>query len=155
MTTGDQKFTIKVRKINKTLTIILIASIIASSAILIYIIVTPKPREKFTEFYILDSNGISSDYPTDLTVGEEGTVIISIVNHEYENFTYRLEIYFNGSLIQEEHIFLIENEKWESLFMFSAKKKGENQKLEFLIYKEQQIEAYRKLHLWVSVLAQN
>ena len=32
-----------------------------------------------------------------------------------------------------------------------AIEKGKNQKLEFLLYKDQQIEAYRKLHLWISV----
>ena len=113
--------------------------------------VTPKPGERFTEFYILGSNGIASDYPTDLKVGEEGKVIIGIVNHEYENVTYRLEVKFNGSLIYEEYAVFIENEKYESLFTFTATKKGENQKLAFLLYKDQQIETYRTLHLWVKV----
>lgn len=147
----DQKFTVKVRTIDKILSIILVGSIIVSSAILIYIIVTPKPSEKFTEFYLFGPNGTASDYPTNLNVGEEGKLIIEIVNHEYENITYRLEVNFNGSLIYEEQIFLIENEKWELPFTFKATEKGENQKLEFLLYKYQQLEAYRTLHLWIIV----
>ena len=111
----------------------------------------PKPYERFTDFYLLGPNGIASNYPTDLKIGEEGKGIIGIVNHEYKNATYRLEINFNGSLIHEEHVFLIENEKWEILFTFQATEKGENQKLEFLLYKDQQIEAYRTLHLWINV----
>lgn len=137
---------------DKGLSIVLIASIIASSATLVYVVVTPKTGERFTEFYLLGSSGTAFDYPTDLNVGEEGKVIISIVNHEYENVTYRLEVNFDGSLIHEENVFLIENEKWESPFTFKATMKGENQKLEFLIYKDQQRDAYRTLHLWIRVI---
>ena len=137
--------------LDKVLSLVLIASIIGSSATLVYVVVTPKIGERFTEFYLLGSNGIASDYPIDLKVGEEGKMIIGIVNHECENITYRLEVSFNGSLIYNENVFLIENEKWESHFTFKAKNKGENQKLEFLLYKDQQIESYRKLHLWTSV----
>lgn len=136
---------------DKGLSIILIASIIGSSATFVYIAVTPKIGERFTEFYLLGPNGIAFDYPTNMTVGEEGKVIIGIVNHEYENFTYRLEAIFNGSLIHEEQIFLIENEKLEIQFTFKAMSKGLNHKLEFLLYKNQQREAYRRLYLWISI----
>jgi len=145
-----QKFTVKAHPY-ASISIILVVSIIASSAILIYLIVTPKPSEKFTEFYLLDPNGTASDYPTDLKFGEEGKLIIGIVNHEYENVTYRLVVNFNGSLIHEEEVFLIENEKLEIPFIFKTTEKGENQKLEFLLYKDQHRETYRTLHLWVSV----
>jgi len=138
--------------LNKGLSVILVISIIASSATVVYVVVKPKTSERFTEFYILGPNGTASDYPSDLKIGEEGKLIIGIVNHEYENVTYRLEVNFSGSLIHEEPIFLIENEKWESHFTFKVTKKGEDQKLEFLIYKDQQIEAYRILLLWISVI---
>lgn len=137
--------------IDKILTFILVSSIIASSAILIYILVTPKPGERFTEFYILDPDGKASNYPTNIKFGEEGKVIIGIINQEYENITYRLEVIFNGYLIYEDQVFLIENKKWESPFTFQATKKKEIQKLEFLLYRDQQKEAYRKLHIWVTV----
>lgn len=145
------KFNLGQSILDKGLSIILIASIIGSSATLIYIVVTPKTGERFTEFYILGPNGTASDYPTDLNVGEEGKVIIDIVNHEYDNVTYRLEIIFNRSLIHEELLFLIENEKYERPFTFISTNKGENQKLEFLLYKDQKIEPYRILHLWITV----
>lgn len=138
--------------LDKGLSIILIASIIGSSATLVYVLVTPKIGERFTEFYILGPNGTVSEYPTDLKVGEEGKVIISIVNKEYKNITYRLEVNFNGSLIYEENVFLTEDEKWERPYTFKSTEKGENQKLEFILYKDKQIEAYRTLHLWISII---
>jgi len=137
--------------LDKALLIILIASIIVSCTTLVYVVVKPKTGERFTEFYLLGSNGTGSDYPTDLDVGDEEKVITVIVNHEYENITYRLVVRFNGSLIHEERVFLIENETWESHFTFKATQKGGNQKLEFLLYKGQQREAYRTLYLWIRV----
>jgi len=137
---------------DKCLSIFLIASIIGSSATLVYVVVTPRTGERFTEFYLLGPNGMASDYPKDLEIGEEGEVIIGIMNNEYENVTYLLEVFFNGSIIYEERVFLIESEKWERPFIFKAIEKCENQKLEFLLYKDQQIEAYRTLYLMINIL---
>lgn len=148
---GLLKFNLSSSVLDKWLSIILITSIIGSSATLVYFVVTPKTGESFTEFYLLGPNGTASNYPTDLKIGEEGEAIIGIVNQEFVNATYRLEVNFNGSQIHEEYIFLIENEKWESPFTFKATNKGVNQKLEFLLYKDQQIEVYRTLHIWINV----
>ena len=64
----------------------------------VYVIVTPKEGEKFTEFYVLGSGGKAEDYPTNLKVGED-------------------------------------------------------QKLEFLLFKDglEETEPYRSLHLWLDV----
>jgi len=137
--------------LDKGLSIVLIASIIFSSATLVYVVVKPKTDERFTDFYILGPNGKASDYPINLAVGEEGKVIIGIINQEYENVTYLLEVNFNGSSIYKEYVFLIENEKLEIPFTFKAIEKGEYQKLKFIIYKNQQREAYRTLHLWINI----
>ncbi len=145
------KFNLGQSVVDKGLSIILIVSIIGSFATLIYVVGIPRTGEKFTEFYLLDLNGKASDYPIDLKVGEEGELIIAIVNHEYKNVTYRLEVNFNASLLYEEQVFLIENEKWEAPFTFKAIEKGQNQRLEVQLYKEKQIEPYRILHLWISV----
>ena len=137
--------------LDKGLSIVLIASIIGSSATLAYVVVKPKTGERFTEFYLLGPNGIASDYPTDLKVEEEGKLIIGIINREYENVNYRLEVNFNGSLIYKENVFLIENEKLEIPFTFKATNKGENLKLEFILFKNKEKEIYRILHLWVDI----
>jgi uncharacterized membrane protein len=43
------------------------------------------------------------------------------------------------------------NETWESPFKFKALKKGEDQKLDFLLYKVGEEGIYRSLHLWMDV----
>ena len=149
-------------KIDKMLSVILIISIVLAISMTVYVIATPKEGEKFTEFYILGPNGTASDYPTNLKVGEEGEVIIGVVNHEYANVSYWLEVKLNGEVISGKSIELMHNETWESPFTFRAKKKGKDQKLEFLLYKnpfnksvygkgENREEVYRSLHLWVDV----
>ncbi len=147
----NPKFNLGQSKQDKILNMILIGVIIGSFATLTYVVMTPRIGERFTEFYILDPNGTTSNYPTELKVEDEEKVIVCIVNHEDENVTYRLEVNLNGSLIHEEYIFLNENEKWSGSVIFKASKIGEKQKLELIIYMEQQIVAYRKLSLWVNV----
>ena len=148
-------------KMDKILTAILIISIVLALSVTVYVIITPKEGEKFTEFYVLGPGGMAEDYPTNLTVGEEGEVIIGVVNHEYAAVTYQLELKLNGGVIDQKSIVLTHNETWEGPFVFKPTRKGEDQKLEFLLYKnpfnksvygeEDEEEIYRALHLWVDV----
>ena len=138
-------------KIDRILTVVLIISVILAISVTAYVIITPKEGEKFTEFYILGPGGEAEDYPTNLKVGEEGKVLIGVVNHEYANFTYQLEVRLNGEVIGEKSIELMHNETWENPFVFQSVEAGEDQKLEFLLYKEDKKEIYRTLHLWVDV----
>jgi uncharacterized membrane protein len=133
------------------LTAVLILSIVLAITVVVYVIVVPKEGEKFTEFYVLGPGGKAEDYPTNLTVGEEGEVVIGVVNHEYAPVTYELVVRFNDELLDQESIELMHNETWESPFVFKPAKKGDDQKLEFLLYKAGEKEPYRALHLWVDV----
>ena len=80
-------------KLDKILTIILIIVIIIAFSLLIYVIITPKIGERFTEFYLLGPQGNATDYPSNLTIGENTSVIIGIVNHEYKTINYTIEIW--------------------------------------------------------------
>ncbi|ASJ03602.1 hypothetical protein A3L09_10200 [Thermococcus profundus] len=80
-------------RLDKALTVALIIAIIISLVTLGYVVTHPKPGEAFTEFYILGPGGKAADYPTKLLPGENGTVIIGIVNHEHRNVTYYVQIW--------------------------------------------------------------
>ncbi|MBU4547338.1 MAG: DUF1616 domain-containing protein [Euryarchaeota archaeon] len=139
-------------RLDKILSVVLIISLLVAVSMTVYIVVAPQEGEKFTEFYILGPDGKASDYPTNLTVGETGQLIIGVVNREYTNVTYVLEIKLDGVVISEKTINLTNNEKWEEDFSFVANTTGENRKLEFLLYKlPDRTEPYRSLHLWVTV----
>ncbi len=135
----------------RILSIILIISIILAISTTVYIIVKPKEGEKFTEFYILGSDGKASNYPTNLTQGQNGSVIIGVVNHEYTTNNYQLVVTMNGTTIKNDTITLTNNQEMEIPFNFTAGTQGQK-KMEFLLYKlPDQENTYRSLHLWMNV----
>ena len=79
-------------KLDRVLTVILLIAIITALVATVYVIITPKHGEEFTEFYILGPSGKAADYPTDLSVGECGEVIVGVVNHEYKNVSYLFSV---------------------------------------------------------------
>lgn len=138
---------------DKVLSIVLVALILGAIGTLAYVIITPKAGEKSTEFYILGLDGTADNYPDELTVGEEGKVILGIVNHEHEDgLTYRVEILIDGedkSTIRPPA--LDHDEKWEDEVGFIPQEAGGNQTVEFILYKQGQEEPYESVHLRLDV----
>ncbi len=139
-------------RLDRALTVILIITIIISISALIYVIVTPKQGEKFTEFYILGPGGKAYDYPTNVIVGNKSTVIVGVVDHEYAEVNYTIQLRLNNSTILSQELTLLHNQTWERPVRYALEKPGDEQKLEFLLFKERNFTApYRDLHLWVNV----
>jgi uncharacterized membrane protein len=146
----------KASKIDRALTVILVITIILSISALVYVIVTPKQGEKFTEFYILGPKGKAYDYPTTVVSGENCTVIVGIVNHEYVSVNYTMNMTFHNTTFLSRDVQLDHNQTWERPESYRLMAPGNSQKLEFLLYKEHNFTApYRDLHLWVNVSANN
>jgi uncharacterized membrane protein len=143
-------------KMDKALSVFLVFSILLSVAILIFVVATPKEGEHFTEFYILGPEGKADNYTTKFVLGEEGTVIVGIVNHEHRPVNYTMEMRLeNKSLSLPEnlqYITLVNNETWEKPVTYTPSFVGKNIKLEFLLFNETNKNIpYRDLHLWVDV----
>lgn len=143
-------------KLDRALTIILILSILMSVATLEYVILTPKEGEHFTEFYVLGPQGIADNYTTDYTLGQSGTMIVGIVNHEYRPVNYTMQVRLENQLLplpeNLQHITLDHNETWEETVTFTPPMVGQNMKLEFLLFNEtDKTTPYRNLHLWINV----
>jgi len=143
-------------KLDKALTFFLILSILLSVATLGYVIVTPKDGEHFTEFYLLGSQGKADNYTTNYTLGESGTVIVGVVNHEYRPVNYTMEVRLeNQSLPLPENlqkITLAHNETWEEPVTLTPPSGGQDMKLEFLLFNDTDKNMpYRDLHLWIDV----
>lgn len=139
-------------KWDKALSLVLVVAILGAIGVLGYVLATPKVGEKFTEFYLLGPDGVAADYPSQLSVGGQAVVILGIVNHEQGAVDYRVEIVVDGTRFNEIGLIKLENEgKWEELVTFSANRSGNDQKVEFLLYRDGQPEIYRTLHLWIDV----
>ena len=141
----------KKSKMHNILIILLILSIILAISTAVFVVVKPKQGESFTEFYILGSNGQASDYPTNITVGQNASVIIGIVNHEYKTVNYNLVVTTNGNVMTSQNITLSEGDKVEIPYKFSETKAGQKD-VEFSLYKlPDNTNVYRSLHLFVNV----
>ena len=137
---------------DKILTAILLVCLAGAVGATIYIAATPKIGERFTEFYILGPSGKAEGYPTNLTLGESGTVIIGVVNHEYESVSYKVVIRLDNETIGAiDSVELDHDVKWEQNYTFTPEKAGERMKLEFLLLREGLDEPYRSLYLWITV----
>ncbi len=145
-------------KLDKVLTVILVISIIAAISTLVYIIVTPKQGEKFTEFYILGKYGKASDYPSKLRVGQNATVIIGIANHEYRRVNYTVEVWLVNAVFENNstvinHMYFMDRfnvtldhrdidiegnwtPQWETPYTFSIDRPGRF-KVWFLLFRDQ------------------
>ncbi|HXY87375.1 MAG TPA: DUF1616 domain-containing protein [Candidatus Acidoferrales bacterium] len=106
--------------------------------------------DNFSEFYVLDQNGKTLDYPKNVTAGDTGKVIVGITNHEANTNTYRYMVLLNNSTIySSDNITLSKGENHEELVNITFLSKGEGQKLEFILH-DSTGKSY-ELHLWVNV----
>ena len=156
--------------IDKGLTVALTASIVVAGGTLAYVVLTPRPSETFTEFYLLGPGANASRYPTNLTVNETGSVIIGIVNHEAATVDYKVrldlvgvQIVYNATAGFNETmevnrttwssfpVTLGDGQNWTQPYTFRINETG-LWKVEFLLFKDgEPSSAYRELHLYIRV----
>lgn len=134
----------------KAIIIGLVCVIVVTGSLMTYFMSRPVLQKPFTEFYILGSGGIAADYPSILQQGEEGKVVIGIVNHEQAARDYRVDVISHGrSLIEPLNISLKPGEACEQGVGFTLHNIEDNQKVEFLLYRGDASPDIR--YIWVDV----
>jgi hypothetical protein len=107
--------------------------------------------EKPTAFYVRDAQGTEKNYPTALHLGESAEFIVGIENKEHKAINYIIQVKLDGREIKRENKWLEHGSTWEQRLSFTPDKVGENQKLEFLLFKDSVGEKpYRYFRLFVS-----
>jgi len=140
------------RKWDKVVSLVLGLVTLAVIGSIVYLTATPKIGDRFTEFYILGPGSKAEGYPRELMVGEEARVLVGIVNHEYEELSYQLEVTVKGVTHKRiNRVVLGHKEKWEQEVSFTPVNAGENQSVEFLLYRYGVTQPYRTLRLWIDV----
>nr|WP_319372589.1 DUF1616 domain-containing protein [uncultured Methanobacterium sp.] len=136
---------------DRTISIIIIIALIIGTIGIFYVMLTPAKSDGFTEFYLLGADGKAGNYPTNLTTGEKGNVTIGVVNHEYSNSTYLIQIKRNSTLLEQKNISLQNGEKKEIPLQLTVNSPGEY-KFEFNLYKLPDTKnIYRSVFLLVNV----
>jgi uncharacterized membrane protein len=149
---GIKKVFVREEGIDKALSIILIILIIFAVSMTTYAVVKPKQPEKFTEFYILGSDGKMSNYPTQLSSGVNGHATIVIVNHEKVPTSYLLVYNYNGTTVSETNITLQDGQNISVPMTIVTGNTGKKE-VELLLYKQpDQQNVYLSLRFWVTVV---
>lgn len=108
-----------------------------------------------TEFYLLSLERKAIGYPYQLEVGERGVVLVGIRNLEGAEVDYWLRVTMGGEERQTlGPLSLAPEEGWEREVVFTPAWTGEQQKVEFLLYRavpKREDKPYRSLFLLVSV----
>ena len=152
LSTTSVRFQVMKISIDKVLIAVLIAALLGGVASLGFTIASPAGGRGFTEFYIVGLDGKAGGYPNDLLIGEEGEVRIGIISREHKIASYRVTIRIEGIRQTETGpLTLAPDEKWEGVVGFRPQKMGDNQRVTFLLYKNESIEPYLELFLWVDV----
>jgi len=89
--------------------IILIATIIITSVV----VLRDGNSEEFTEFYVLNSEGRAYDYPQQVEIGNDSSIIIGIANHEGRAVLYTVEVWLIDytlidMAVNVTHMFMVE-----------------------------------------------
>ena len=112
----------------------------------------PKAEDLFTEFYLLNQEGMASNYPQQLRVNEVAGVIVGVVNREGTQSSYRVEVWLEGERISEINFLqLADGQKWEQEIEFSANSTGTGKKVIFYLFKGEVKDAYATLHLLIDI----
>lgn len=139
---------------DKVMVILIIFSIIIGGGVLAYVATNP-PQEQFTELYLLDVNGTTENYPTNLSVDEEGTIIIGVVCHERQATDYDILIRLvseDGSfrILDEYYFSLDDEEEWSQTYSFSVDEGG-TFKLVVDLFLHDEDMPYLTNHLWIYI----
>jgi uncharacterized membrane protein len=142
------------------LSFILILVACGTIGVLVYVIAVPKTGSAYTEFYLLNSQGVADDYPSEIRIGDTESVIPVVINHENRTADYRIEIQIDNDpddnidaviLDTIDNINLYDDEKYQTPAPFTLQSTGDGQKLYFILFMDGETEPYLKLSLTINV----
>jgi uncharacterized membrane protein len=114
----------------------------------------PQPTQSYSEFYVLAEDGRAEDYPTNLTVGETGRLLVGVSNHEYDDQTYTVAVALGDRTVTTRTLSVAADRTAERRVSFSPTEPG-RERLRLLLYRgsDSTGDPYRRLRLLVNVSA--
>ncbi len=134
------------------LTLVMIVVSVGVIFLLASFISAPKNQEVFTSFYIVEQNGNSGVDNIQLKAGEQGTVIVGIINQEGKDTTYSIGVYVDGTKDGEiGPIIVAWKQEWQGIINFTATD-IQRQKIELKLYRNHETIPYlNPLYFWINV----
>ncbi len=166
---------------DKALSVILALAIAATVGVLIFTVAFPKVGEKFTEFYLLGTQGQAAGYPSDFVLGngavvsvsygdheqsqtgDTGNLIVGITNREQAQTAYEVTLLINGqpapmvvdgaAVNSLGPVTLDNDQTFEKQIGFAPSQPGQNQKVEFVLLVGGKPYFDAPPHLWINATA--
>jgi uncharacterized membrane protein len=144
--------------IEKTATVMVLASLAIAAITVAFVAAVPVQHEKYTELYLYGKNSTISGYPLNFTLGESKPVIVGVANHEGATMAYDLVVALDPgdgtqrSELYSYHIVLGNNETFENAISLSPDRAGDRMNMLFMLYAGGTTGTpYRVCNLWVDV----
>jgi uncharacterized membrane protein len=137
---------------NRVVYMVLVVTLATVFLTALSIFILPRPAQRFTEFYILGSQGLAQDYPIEVAVDETVIATVGITNQEGIASAYRIQVKSgNRVLTQEGPVVLDYDKTWEHALEFAIPVAGDDQQILFVLERDGQPSPYRTLRLWINV----
>lgn len=139
----------------RALTGVLTVALLVALSGVIYLAITPyQQADAHTEFYVLGPDGVAEQYPTNLTVDEEGEFIVGTTNNEHQEMTYTVVVESEDTRFAVETFTLGTRETLEERVTIAFESPG-TYRVDIHLYRGESIQAgqdpYRELWLDVEV----
>ena len=123
-------------QLNKIVKGALLTILIISIILVIYLVVFHNPGQDYTEFYIVDHNNNTTDFPINITQNSVEKIYIGITNQEHQDTNYTIKIKKNNQSIFTDTISLKDKENIQfPYYVDQTKNKGINQTINLELYK--------------------
>ena len=127
---------------------VLVVALLSAAAIAIL----PRLGERFTEFYMLGSEGLAENFPRQTNVSQPLVVTIGVHNQEGVSASYRVEARDEKGVIGQAGPFSLKaGEQIEAPLTFTPQQTGDDVLVTISLYRDDQPGPYRTLKLWLKV----
>jgi uncharacterized membrane protein len=134
------------------LAVVLSVTILSAIAVVIFSAMRAGPQERYTEYYLLGADGQLLTAMSPITLGENVTVILNVVNHEQREVKYSVLIRDCGSLRLTDSFTLPDQQRWNKTYLLAPTVVGDQCNFSFQLFREGDTEPYRSLYFWMAVV---
>ncbi len=128
-------------------------AVLLAGMALTWTFLVPSPSQHMTEFYLLGRDGRAESYPREMVAGETITVTLGIANREGATCTYRVQLQAQGQQVGAAGpVVLQDGQVWERAIVLTLSQPGNDQPVEFVLFRDDGVEPYRTLRLWINVV---
>ena len=140
-------------QLNKIVKGALLTILIISIILVIYLVVIHNPGQDYTEFYIVDHNNNTTDFPINITQNYVEKIYIGITNQEHQDINYTIKVKKDNKTVFTNVKTLKDKENLQfPYYLDQTKTKGINQTITFELYKNDTDNPYRTLLLRYNVI---